>query len=51
MQNLFLASLMLFASALVAGLLFQRLKLPTILGYILAGVILGSSFANLIGEG
>lgn len=42
---------MLFASALVAGLLFQRLKLPTILGYILAGVILGSSFANLIGEG
>lgn len=51
MQNLFLASLMMFASALVVGLLFHRLKLPTILGYILAGLFLGSSFASLIGEG
>lgn len=51
MENLFFASLVLFASALVAGIVFHRIKLPTILGYILVGIALGSSFADLLGDG
>ena len=34
--------------ALILGELFKRLKLPTLIGHLLAGVIVGSSFFNII---
>lgn len=51
MQNLFFASLVLFASILAAGLICRKAKLPTVLGYIFVGIALGPSAAELIGEG
>ncbi|MBI4301108.1 MAG: cation:proton antiporter [Chloroflexi bacterium] len=36
--------------ALVGGLLFHRLRLPVILGYILAGLLIGPNALGLIGE-
>lgn len=51
MQNIFFASLVIFASILAAGLICRKIKLPTVLGYIFVGIALGPSAVELIGEG
>lgn len=48
MEELFFSVFILFASILVAGLLFHLMKAPTILGYIAVGILLGSSVTGLL---
>lgn len=45
-----IAIAVVFSVALVCGLLLMRIKQPAIVGYILAGVILGPSGFEIIGE-
>lgn len=45
-----IAIAVVFSVALVCGLLLMRIKQPAIVGYILAGVILGPSGFGIIGE-
>lgn len=38
-------------AALVCGLLFNRMRQPVVVGYIMAGVVLGPSVLGLVGDG
>lgn len=51
MDNFLLASLILFVSATFAAVASRWLNLPPVLGYIAAGIVLGSSVTGLIEGG
>ena len=40
--------LIMLISALILGEAFKRIKLPTIIGHLLAGVIIGPSLLNIV---
>ncbi len=48
--NITLFSQVLFLT-LAVGLIFQYFRLPTIIGYVLAGIIIGPGFLQLAGDG
>ena len=51
MQNLLYLSVILVAAAAVAAGLCTRMRIPTILGYLLAGVIIGPSVGRVVQPG
>jgi CPA2 family monovalent cation:H+ antiporter-2 len=51
MQDLFSLALVLLAAGAVAAALSARLRLPTLLGYLAAGIVLGPSVSGLLKPG
>ncbi len=51
MPDLFATTLILFAAAVVAAAVSARLRLPTLLGYLAAGVALGPSITGILHPG
>ena len=49
-MNIMLKISIVLAAGLLGGKLANRLKLPNVTGYIIAGLFLGSSFFKLLSE-
>ncbi|MEK0330374.1 MAG: cation:proton antiporter [Nitrosopumilus sp.] len=47
-ESFFFNIIILLVSALILGEVFKRIKLPSLVGYLLAGVIIGPSLLNIV---
>jgi len=47
-ESFFFNIIILLVSALILGEVFKRIKLPALVGYLLAGVIIGPSLLNIV---
>lgn len=45
-----LSLIIILLSGFICGLLFERLKLPKIIGMIIIGILIGPSFLNIVDE-
>jgi len=47
-ESFFFNIIILLVSALILGEVFKRIKLPALVGYLLAGVVIGPSLLNIV---
>ena len=49
-MNIFLSLFVIFAGGILGGLVFEKLKLPKLVWYIILGILIGPSLLNIVDE-
>lgn len=49
-MNIFLSLLIIFVSGILGGILFEKIKLPKLVWYIILGILIGPSLLNIVDE-